>query len=64
MLTVRCYQCPCEMDVTCSDRAVLEANRHAQSFGHNVGIYACRDDVPYQTGKCIGTVLKWRYRSA
>lgn len=64
MTTLRCYQCPCELDVTSRESAMEQAHRHASAYGHNVGLYATRSDEREGKARCIGTVLKWRRRVA
>lgn len=64
MTTLRCFQCPVTLDVTSRESALREAHKHAEAYGHNVGLYASESLEGEQARQMVGIVLKWRRRAA
>ena len=64
MFTIFCFQCPVCCDLPFQDFAVREANRHAESYGHNVAVY--RSETLDREGKreCVTVALGWKQKAA
>ena len=64
MTTLCCFQCPISLDCTSREIALEEAHRHAQAYGHNVGLYASSSLEAGEKREMVAIVLKWRRRAA